>query len=391
LAKLSVGCSMIVQPGHSFQDRSVEGIRVDVVTEFEKMESFWRLAGAHSASFVFQSYDWVRNWHATLGQTQGIKPLLVRVADSSNRNLLIVPLGIRRWFGLKFLVFLGGGVSDYNAPLIDRRFADSCSASYFEMIWQTVLQELPPIDLIWFDLMPENVEGAPNPFVTLCHSVHTYTAHSASPLPRDFKTYRDARKSKTFTDAARRRRKAAEIGPVRFEVLDTPVQVLEIVEIVLAQKRQRYEMPPSYAAFYRRMAECQLDDGKLFACCLRVGRDIVATHVGAIYGRRFYYLVPAFDDRKWGQYAVARLLIIELISWCISKGLETFDMTTGDEEYKFFWTDTHLPIYTCRSAASLRGRCLLIGYSLYRKVRSKRSVSHLKKWLSGLLPFPQTW
>jgi CelD/BcsL family acetyltransferase involved in cellulose biosynthesis len=359
----------------------LDGLRIEVARDFPEVEAAWRTASAHLASYVFQCYDWLAIWNAAAGAQERTQPLLVRVTDSEGRIVLLLPLGMRLAYGCRTLIYLGGLVSDYNAPLIDRPFAVSCGPADFAKLWQAILRRLPPADLVWLVRMPQTIEGVPNPMVALRHSVRTGTAYAASPLPASFKAYTESHRSNVFRDAARKRRKVEALGPVSFEVLETSGDIRETVEIALAQKFRRHSetgqvgLGPAYESFYKRIATAQLDAGRAHVSRLRVGDAVVATHVGAVQGSRFYWLLPGYEGGTWARYSVGRLLQQEIVKWCIAQRLETFDMTGGDEEYKHVWADAHLSLYACKYALTRKGRIAmaLVGAAEFARERAKRS------------------
>ena len=69
--------------------------------------------------------------------------------------MLILPLGIYRRGWLRVLRFLGGVVTDYNAPLIDPDFAWRIGEAEFAALWRRILDLLPGVDLVWLRRMPE--------------------------------------------------------------------------------------------------------------------------------------------------------------------------------------------------------------------------------------------
>lgn len=87
--------------------------------------------------------------------------------------------------------------------------------------------------------MPQTIEGLPNPMVTLRRAAHVQNAYAATPLPDSYIAFTQTHRSNVFRDAARKRRKLEAIGPVTFEVLDDPDEILRTLEITLALKRQR--------------------------------------------------------------------------------------------------------------------------------------------------------
>ena len=363
---------------------SSTGFRIEVFDSLTAVETVWRRATAVTANYVFQSYDWLLVWYETAGVWEGIRPVLVHVTDSGGRTLSLLPLGIQTSRGCRTLVFLGGRTSDYNAPMIDPAFAKSCTAEDFAALWQAILKRIPSVDLVWFKRMPNRIEGSANPMITLHQSKHLDNAHAASPLPATFAAFTGARKKKVFADTARQRRRVAAIGTVSFEIPEQPREILATVDLMLEQKRRRAHESGSellgklYEAFYRRISVSDLGASQPHVCRLRVGDDVVATHVGAVHGTRFYWLMPGYEAGEWARYSVGRLLQEEAVRWCIERRIETFDMTVGDEDYKRFWADTKLDLYTCRYALSAVGAIIL---ALLRA----REWARLNPFLRGLV------
>src|SRR5690242_8126390 len=113
------------------------------------MEGTWRSASAHLVAYVFQCYDWLALWQEVAAvEGQVARPLLVRVGDEAGRTLLLLPLGIMRLYGCRILVLLGGPVTDYKAPMIDRDFAAWCNPLNFTDLWRAILRRLPAADLV---------------------------------------------------------------------------------------------------------------------------------------------------------------------------------------------------------------------------------------------------
>jgi CelD/BcsL family acetyltransferase involved in cellulose biosynthesis len=339
-------------------------LTIDIIEDLSQIERVWRDATARSVSYVFQCYDWLATWQASAGIALGIRPLLVCISDPTGRPVMLLPFGIQRFRGCRYLVFLGGRVSDYNAPVIDRTWAASLGSLGIVGLWEQLLRRLPPIDVVWLERMPKVIEGVPNPMIALPHAVAAENSYAATPLPTTFDAYARAHRAKDIKDAPRKWRKLAALGPVSFEILQEREAISATVETMLTQKRRRnresgsWPLGPINEEFYKKIATCSLAGGQPHVSRLRVGDVVVATHLGAVYGDRFYWLMPGYEA-EWAPHSVGRLLLREVLRWCISEGLETFDMTWGDESFKMAWADTSMPLYACQYAVTPKGRAFL--------------------------------
>ncbi|EGQ7675716.1 GNAT family N-acetyltransferase [Vibrio parahaemolyticus] len=66
--------------------------------------------------------------------------------------------------------------------------------------------------------------------------------------------------------------------------------------------------------------------------------DIIACHFGFRTEERFYYYMPVFDG-AYRSYAVGNQLLLKLIEFSETEGIQDFDFLRGDESYKFSWTN----------------------------------------------------
>ena len=206
------------------------------VIDLAKAESLWRRATAKSPTYVFQCYDWLATWQATAGVAHGIQSLVVSITDPTGQPLLLLPLGIQRSFGCRYLVFLGGRASDYNAPIIiDTAWTASID---FADLWKQIIRHLPPIDVVWLERIPHVIEDFQNPMVRLPYCVPSDNAYAASPLPRSFQEYLRAHRSDDIRDTTRKRRRLAELGNVNFEVVQDEEVIRATVETMLEQEAQ---------------------------------------------------------------------------------------------------------------------------------------------------------
>jgi CelD/BcsL family acetyltransferase involved in cellulose biosynthesis len=171
-----------------------EKSKIWIYTSFQECEDVWRAAVEQCSCFAFQTFEWQSVWYSTIGKAEGVSPFIIRLTDRRGRTLMILPLGIYNRYGLRSLQFLGGSLSDYNAPLVDAEFATEISSNVFSRLWPILLEALPRVDVIWLRRMPERIEGVRNPLVTLPGSAHTENAHAAT-LSQSFAAFKATRRT----------------------------------------------------------------------------------------------------------------------------------------------------------------------------------------------------
>ncbi len=363
------------------------GTRLAVYASLADCELLWRGASEYCVGFAFQSFEWQSTCHATIGAARGIEPHVAVLSDPSGRVLLL-PLGIYRHWGLRVLRFLGDVVTDYGAPLIEPRFATEITSADMARLWSRILALLPQVDVVWLWRMPAVIEGVPNSMVALPGTEHTDNAF-ATILPGTMAEFRKTH-GVNWSDTRRRRRRLAERGRVEFEIAVTAVDRSEALERLASYKSRRWRetgvrdlfAEPGYLEFYRAMTETPVWAGKVQIAVLRFDSHIVAAHWGIVLGERFYYLVPTFDA-AWQDHSVGRLLLENLVEWCIQDpGIRIFDLTAGGESYKHQWTDHVMPLYELLAPVSLPGRLYVTERRL--RERMKRRYPGLRNFVRRL-------
>ena len=358
------------------------GAQLSIFTSFQECESLWRTAIERCPCFAFQTFEWQSTWYATIGKAEGVRANIVHVADKTGRTVLILPLGIYPRKGLRFLCFLGGIVTDYNVPLIDPEFAGKISKTEFSRLWATVLDLLPRIDVVWLRRMPDTIEGARNPMIALLDAVHTENAHAAI-LPGTLAAFKAARSTKFFSDNRRRRRRLSEKGSIDVCVPVVREEAIETLKTMAHQKSRRWRETrfrdlfalPGYLQFYEVLTTTPFQKGRVHISCLRLGNQTLATHWGLVFNRRFYWLMPGYQGGDWGRYSVGRLLLENVVEWCISEQVSVFDLTVGDEGFKFDWADHSLPLFEYFAPRSVKGAVFTSARQLRARLRARLKQS----------------
>jgi len=372
----------------------LDGAQLSIFTSFQECESLWRTAIERCTCFVFQTFEWQSTWYATIGKAEGVRAYIIHVADKTGRTVLILPLGIYPRKGLRFLSFLGGIVTDYNVPLIEPELAAKISNTEFSLLWASVLDLLPRIDVVWLRRMPDTIEGTKNPMIALPGAVHTENAHAAI-LPGTLPAFKAKRPTKFFKDNERRRRRLSERGRIDVCVPVVPEEAIETLETMAHQKSRRYRETrvrdlfacPGYLQFYRVLTTMPFQKGGVHISCLRLNNQTLATHWGLIFNRRFYWLMPSYQGGDWGRYSVGRLLLENVVEWCISEQMSVFDLTVGDERFKFDWADHSLPLYEYFAPRSVKGAVFTSARQLRATLRARLKRSeHIRtcvRWLKA--------
>jgi len=360
--------------------------RISIYRSLAECEVVWRRAVAAGACFAFQCFEWQAAFQATIGAAEGVEPYIVDIADRNGRSLLLLPLCLERQGRLRAIAFLGGAVTDYGAPVIDPEFAASVLPGEIERLLATVLNLLPPADFVWLRRMPQAIENVRNPLAELPQARHTENGHALS-LPGTADGFRASPNNR------RKRRQLAKLGAVEFRSPppDSP-EAAAILPVLAAQKSRRWietvnwDMfaKPGYRAFYDVLSGAALQSGEVHVSALTVGETIVAAHWGIVFRGRYYFLLVGRQDGEWGRYSPGRLLIEDLIGWCLARGgVGVFDLTAGEEGYKREWTDHSLPLFEYLAPRSAAGMLFIAQYRARQWLKQNRRLRNWVRRLKG--------
>ncbi|MCX8133794.1 MAG: GNAT family N-acetyltransferase [Roseococcus sp.] len=361
-------------------------------------EPAWRELETHGTLFAFQSLLWMRTWLAHLGAREGVAPLIVTV-HAGPRPVMLLPLGLRRRFGLRCLVFLGGEATDYHAPLLGPGLEEALGKDGFAGLWSRILAILPPVDLIAFERMPAEVEGRTNPMAAL-PGVQPCGHAYAIRLPASLEDYRRTLRAGFVADTRRKRRRLAEIGPLRHQLAGTAAEREADLDAMILRKRRRFRetgapdvfTDPAVRGFYAAMGRQAGGELQVCASRLLVGDETVAAHWGLTFRGRFYYLLIGWSGGPWARYSVGRVMIEELVATAIAEGHAVLDLTVGDEAYKNDWANERLRLLALTEARSRGGRAWLALRRAWEGLRERlKRIGWLRnavRRLAGRKPLP---
>lgn len=290
------------------------------------------LPGAH----IFQTREYLEVWLQTIGAARRVQPCFVSVSDAHGLRALL-PLGIEMRRGARVLTFLDGGVCDYNAPILLP--TPEGAAPLSSALWREIIAAAPSVDSVVLEKMPLRLGNTVNPLSAGIRRTAPPSAYEI-PLAGTWPAYEASRLHRA-KDSRRKRRRLAEAGSVRFIVAQTRPEAERLFAALIAQKTRRYFEKngsdgferPGYRRYFEMMTE-RFFPAHVHISALEVNGELLATHWGLLYGRRFYCLMLAYAASPLAQYSPARLLVEDLIAWCYANGFDTFDLGVGDARWK---------------------------------------------------------
>jgi CelD/BcsL family acetyltransferase involved in cellulose biosynthesis len=341
-------------------------IAISVHHDLAAVEADWRRFEATSDCTPFQTFDWLSAWQRHVGAAKDVTPAIVTVRRG-DQALLLLPLGIERRGFARRLIFLGGTLVDYNAPLLAPDFA-ALAPDGFLPLWRDIratLQASPASrhDVIAFDKMPTKVGTQPNPMLALNVQLHPSGAYE-TPLPGDWEQfYASKRSSSTRRRDRTKLKRLGELGPIKFVNPDSVAELALTFDLLVQQKSKAFARmgvpnlfaPPGHLAFYRELATSPRYRSLVHLSRLDVGSTWAALNLGLSFRDCYFHILASYDDGETSRFGPGAAHLRELLRYAIERGLKRFDFTIGDEPYKRDWCDCEQQLFDYAAITSVRG------------------------------------
>jgi CelD/BcsL family acetyltransferase involved in cellulose biosynthesis len=282
------------------------------------------------------------------------------------------------------LVWLGGVVTDYHAPLLAQPYDPG--AVDIRALLRVLPSALPPFDVFWLEKQPETIGAAQNPFIVEGCEPQRKDAHAAL-LGNDVAAYIEHHTSPRGRSRLRRsEKKLRAMGRLSFVIAAEGPQREHVTQTMIRQKSRRYIetggpdlfADGKYREFYAALSRAApMDSLAVHVSALFLDDRIIATHWGLCDGARFYYIMPTFERGDVERYSPGTLLLLELITWCHRRGIRIFDFTIGDDAYKEAWCDRVLRLYRYVHPVTACGAAVAAGDRVERFVRGHKSLRAL--------------
>ncbi|MEX0839257.1 MAG: GNAT family N-acetyltransferase [Parvibaculum sp.] len=370
-------------------------VLLSVHEEFEPLKAVWQKLERTGDCTPFQTYAWLSAWQRHIGTKQDVRPAIVVGWDSRGDALFILPLAIQGNWLCPRLVWLGGDLGDYQAPLLSKEFSHRVGSAGFPALWAQARKLLPTHHIVSLDRMPERVGAQANPFMALDgNRFHPCFAHKTV-LKSDWESYYgEKRSSASRKRDKQKRRKTEELGPVSLVMPTTVEERLETLDALIAQKSVAFARmgvanlfdKPGYRDFYRDLATSADAGDMIHICYLDVGGAVAAANWGVSFGGRYSYVLASYDETaETAKYGPGVIQLMELMAHATATDHSEFDFTIGDEAYKEQWCEVEVPLYDHMEPNSLMGWIGLgpeIAYSVVKRFIKQSPV--LWRWFTRL-------
>lgn len=346
--------------------------------EFSRQESFDFLSDdyadlfARSDATAFQHPIWLDRLHRVLVPARGADAVTL-TGHLDGRLVFAMPM-IRRGFGpLAIYDAADFGVSDYNAPVIDRSLVAAVQRD--EQLRTRLRGALPR----WTVSRIRKVRPEHLPLVSSVGAARAtfmqLNAHEVA-LSAPFSEWRERMLEPAFAHFLdKKSRLLAKKGDVTLTALQDPAEIEAALRTMLAFRAKRWPndslKDPTNFAFYLDVARAGQASG--FSWIYRM--DAIGAPGAVLFGLRhrgrFLFVLLGFDFERLRNYSVGLVFIEKLIEDCIARGCQVCDLTVGDEAYKQKFATSPVPMQACWAGASPLPALCDLAFAQFLKARAK--------------------
>ncbi len=308
-------------------------------------------------SHVFQQISFIKEYV----KKNKLKFFFVAIYFEEKLSILI-PLEIKKIFGVKILQYVGTKEFDYCSPIISN-LASHIDETIFNETWKKILKSINGYDLIYFDKQPEKIQSFENPFVKYLKNTYLSKVYLIQ-LPNSNEEYIEKFSDKKFFyELQRTTKKLNQENTVNFKILEND-ELINIRSLIvnkaasLNTKKIKHNLDEKFINYFVELKKRKKEIFNLSV--LEIDKEIIAANLGFVYQNTFYYYMPTIFSDKYRKYSPGKVLIYYLIQWCIKNKIKIFDFGLGDEDYKKYWSNYKINLFRHFDHKGFKGLILLL-------------------------------
>ncbi len=355
--------------------------RVDVLRDLAAAEPIWRaLEQPDQVSTPYQRFDLLAAWQQHIGSAEGTEPFIVVASDADRRPMLLMPLGLRRRFGVRVASFLGGKHPTFNMPLWRRDVASMADARDVEALIAGLRAVPGGADVLALCQQPLHWRDLANPLALLPHQ----------PSVNDCPVLRleaGAPAANRISNSFRRRLKTKEkklqaLPGYRYAQATTDADIDGVLDAffrikpirMAAQKLPNVFAEPGVEDFVRQACHAALPGGgrAIDIHALQSDDEMIAMFAGVADGHRYSMMFNTYTLSDAARYSPGLILMRSIIDYYADHGYRRIDLGIGSDDYKKMFCKDLEPIFDSYVALSSRGR--LAAPAMAALARAKRTV-----------------
>lgn len=297
---------------------------------------------------VFSDFSWIESWWRHFGSDKTLHIVLARL---SGVLIGIVPLFYSSKYVINMMQFIGRPGADYSDILLHPDYSEHAGE-----IWQYIINSSKNTIIRLDGISPDSPSyncfvSENNLFNRAVKKRIIYNSPFVS-ITQSWGDYENTLKKRLTQDTARQRRRLNALSELEFDNINDEKDIPALISHMIEQKCGRYRATGAknifkdkrYKDFYIDVSTTFFAKGNLDLSHIKLMGQILAIHFGFYYGNKFFYYMPSFN-LNYSNYSPSRILLHTMLKKSFSDNHNEFDFLSGDESYKYDWTNSYRQVY----------------------------------------------
>jgi CelD/BcsL family acetyltransferase involved in cellulose biosynthesis len=354
--------------------------RVDILDNLDQAELVWRMLETRQPFCTpYQRFDFLSAWQRQVGARDNAVPFIVVAYDAERDPLVLLPLALRRKYGVRTAAFMGGKHTTFNMALFERDFAASATSADLDALLSK-LREHTAADVLALVQQPSRWQDMANPFALLPHQPSVNDCPFLAMQPGGEP---ESRISSSFRKRLKtKERKLQALPGYRYAIASTDAEITRLLDWFFQVKPQRMaeqKLPDVFAEpgvedFIRAACLTALPGGgrAIDIHALSCDEEIIALFSGVADGYRYSMMFNTYTMSEHARFSPGLILMRNIIDRHAGHGYRALDLGIGSDDYKRMFCKSDEPIFD--SFIPLTPRGSLAASAMAALHRGKRLV-----------------
>lgn len=355
---------------------------VDILHDLGRAEKIWRgLEDQRQFSTPYQRFDFLSLWQQQVGEREGVLPFIVIAYDAERRPLLLLPLALRRHYGVRIACFMGGKHATFNMAVWDSDFAKGATADDLDALISAIRRR-SAADVLALHQQPSRWRDLANPMALLPSQASVNDCPVMTIAPNEPPTARISHSMRRrFKD---KERKLRALPGYRYGIAITDAEIKRLLDWFFTIKPRRMaeqKLPnvfaePGVEDFIRSACMTPLAGGGhvIDIHALQCDDEVIAIYAGVADSHRFSMMFNSYTMSDNSRSSPGLILMRNIVDHYADRGYRAIDLGIGSDDYKRMFCKGDEPIFDCFIPLSLCGR--VAAAAMARINRAKHLVKH---------------
>jgi CelD/BcsL family acetyltransferase involved in cellulose biosynthesis len=333
-----------------------------------EISQIWLKFQQHAASTLYQTFQWCSSWQQTVGQARGCRPRILMGRNANGKVMFILPLQLRRAFGLKILEWHAYPSVNYGYGLFEREFLP-IAVPWFAQNLTRVLSLIGSYDILSLHDMPTDMEGQPHPLSSHFNMRAANRSYAVELQPDYEALYASKRSAESRRSNRKRDAKLDAYGDLSFGLPSTYPEAHAVIDDMFRHQAQRLAEIGVHGIFgkpekefvHRLVGEDCEGTPLLMPFVLRCDGKTLAVMLGGHFNNSFWALISSLGPGEVRKYSPGDYALRRMIESCCRLGFSKLDFAAGDTSYKSQWADETIELNVALRSQSLPGFFYALG------------------------------